>query len=482
MCKSAIIAVICSISLVTTPVFADDLENWTSFPNMNYITGLAEATDVIYVATTGGIRRYDRFARQWLPPLTTRDGLPGNNVQRVAYDAATGDLWFDTRNGTGRYLSGLQIVMRGGVFPANLSSHAVPQMPSLFPPFGYYLESNRIIAPDRQVAITDALIDSWRIFWLGTWGLGVGRADLNDQQLEFLPSGPLAENISALAKDGDAIWIGGENTFQKPARGITVFHPKAGAWQYYEADQIIGLDDAQITTILPDDQTVWFGTHSGLTRYSKRAKRWLVYRDSRHWGRINTIARDGNTLWLGSDRGLALLDVKADSLDQVSGSENAVIEALVTGPRFVWAGTEAGVFHAARGKRTWRPIASEFAKRPVRALAISGDHLWVATETPPSLVEYHTVQHTWREFPLAEIGSGLRITVAADTSRVWVGTASGAFLLDVPRQIWTHYTPIHGLIHARVQAVLRDGKHLWFGTANGLSRFDWTRALFVENE
>ena len=40
---------------------AYDREVWTSFPNMNSVTSLAEGETQIFVGTTGGIRRYDRF-------------------------------------------------------------------------------------------------------------------------------------------------------------------------------------------------------------------------------------------------------------------------------------------------------------------------------------------------------------------------------------------------------------------------------------
>ena len=87
--------------LLTLPLWAYDREVWTSYPNMNHVTALAEGDVQIYVATTGGIRRYDRFVNRWLPPLTTLDGLPDNRVQRLAYDPDTGDLWFDTPSGSG---------------------------------------------------------------------------------------------------------------------------------------------------------------------------------------------------------------------------------------------------------------------------------------------------------------------------------------------------------------------------------------------
>ncbi len=464
------------ICLISTCSLAYDRDRWESFPSMNYVTSIAESPTVIFVATTGGIRRYDRFAKTWLAPLTTLDGLPDNRVQRIAYDRDTGDLWFETPSGAGRWLTGVQSVIRGGILPGHLNRpRSVPKIPPVFPPFGYYLDDRHVMGGQRNYAITDVLIDSWRNLWIATWGLGVGQAELIDGQLSFFSSGPLEENVTAIARDGDAIWIGGADTYRAPARGITRYRPATNTWEYFEANRIIGLDDPQIIAILPDSNNVWFGTHNGLMRYYKRTGQWFTYRETRLWGRVHALARDNNALWIGSERGLAMLDIKADSLDLVSGSEYAVIQALVAGPEYIWAGTQAGLFQCARGDRTWRPVrdVDHIAKRRVRALAMHDNDLWIATEAPPAAVQYRPTENTWREYSLAEIGGRDRISIEADSNWVWVATGAGAFLLDVPRHLWTHYTMYDGLMHTRVQVVLRDGAHVWFGTAEGLSRFYW---------
>ena len=467
-----------------TQTIAYDRDSWINFSNMNYVTDLTEGGNVIYIATTGGIRRYDQVTKKWLPPLTTLDGLPNNHVQRMAYDHSTGDLWFETTMGSGRYLSGLQTVMPGGNPPARLYQlQARPELPPVFPPFGYYVNAYRVMGPRQNYAVTDLFIDTWRTLWIATWGLGVGQANLNDQQLHFDTYGPLEENITAIAKDGDTIWMGGEDTFQTPARGITRYHLSTLTWEYFDADHVIGMDDPKIATILPDKENVWFGTYSGLMRYERQTNRWLTYRDTYVWGRINGMARDGNLLWIGSDRGLALLDVPADSLDRVSGSERAVIQTLVAGPDFIWAGTEVGLYQCRRGDRTWRPVADPhgFSKRSIRALTIYNHDLWIATEIPGALIRHTSSDSSWQEFPLSELSNRRHVSITADSTHIWVGTDVGAFFLDIPRQLWTQYSTFNGLIDPRVQAMLQDGKVIYFGTTKGISQFHWAREMFNKN-
>ena len=152
---------------------------------------------------------------------------------------------------------------------------------------------------------------------------------------------------------------------------------------------------------------------------------------------------------------------------------------MITGPNHIWAGTEAGLYACARGSRKWRAASDEknFTKRPIRALAMYDSMLYVATETPSSLLSYHIGQNTWQEYTLPEIGNSRRVSIAASNKHVWISTNQGAFLLNLTDRLWTRYHTTEGLIHGGVQAILAGQNHIWFGTAEGLSRFHWSRAL-----
>jgi ligand-binding sensor domain-containing protein len=472
------ILTICLLS--QTSAWGYDRDLWASFPSMNYVTGLAQSNEAIYVATTGGIRRYDRFAQKWLSPLTKRDGLPDNRVQSIIFDPNARELWFDTPSGPGRWLEGLQTIFLGGGPPQqSLQSRTRTRMPPIVPPFGYYVENNRIIGPRQDFAITQTLIDNWNNLWIATWGLGVGMANLNDQQLHFDQFGPIEENVTALAIDGNTIWVGGEDTYRAPARGISRYDRNTQKWEYFEAAHLIGLENPQIRTILTDSTTVWFGTHKGLMRYNKQLNRWLTYRDTKQWGRVNALAKDRHILWIGSERGLALLDTRADSLDRVSGSEQAIINAMATGSSHIWAGTETGLYKCARGSRTWRVMSDEqnFSKRSIRALAMHDSTLWIATENPSTLLCHHIDSNTWQEYPLAEIAGSQGVSIAVNDKHVWISSDQGAFLFEKSRHLWTRYHTTEGLIHERVQAILLDQDDIWFGTGEGLSRFHGTGAF-----
>lgn len=461
---------------------AYDRRAWMSYPNMNHVTSLAEGDGEIYVGTTGGIRRYDRFGERWLPPLTTLDGLPDNRVQRLFFDPDTGDLWFTTPAGTGRWMSRLEVLSLAGLPPDGLNrARPSADIPPVFAPFGYYLQNGRILGPHQNYDITDVLIDSWRILWVGTWGLGVGRADLRNEQLHFHPFGPLDGNVTAIARDDDAIWFGGEDSFQARAQGITRYRPASGAWEYFDPDRTVGLEDAQVSAILPDTADVWFGTPSGIARYNRVNGRWVTYLSSRlRLGRVTALARDGHRLWVGAEDGLAVLDLPVDELRRVEGSERVFVFDLHTGREFVWAATDHGLFRCAHQRPTWVAVggADGLTANAILGVSTFGGNVWAAAETPPALVHLAPSDSTWRRFPLPELSGNRRVAIAADGARVWVGTAQGASRLNVARELWARYTQSDGLLHDRVQAVLLDGESVWFGTAGGVSQFHWQMDFF----
>ena len=186
-----------AILALAPPARAFDASLWQTYTNMNFVTDLAEGDDEIYIATTGGIRRYGRFQDKWLPSLTTIDGLPNNLVERMTYEAHTGDLHIQTPDGTARWMSRLETIVAGGS-PEFFDRPAGRIPPDVLMPFGYYVSGGLIRGPRRDYRITDILLDSWNNLWVGTAGLGVGYTDLRFNSIEFLRHGPLEQK-----RDGD---------------------------------------------------------------------------------------------------------------------------------------------------------------------------------------------------------------------------------------------------------------------------------------
>ena len=471
--------------LLPSCLLAYDRSAWTSYPNMNYITSLAEGDDQVFVGTTAGIRRYDRFREGWLSPLTILDGLPDSRVQGLSFDPDTGDLWFDSPAGPARWMSRLEVMYLAARIPVTLRRNRPPAaIPPVFPPFGYFIDDGVIRGPYQSYPITDALVDSWNVLWIGTWGLGVGRADLHDEQLSFLQFGPFEQNVTAIARDGEDIWFGGDDDYRGPARVITRYRPSSREWEYFDSDRIVGLDDARVSHILVDTTDVWFGTHRGVVRYARKSGRWLTYYlPRRHPGRITALARDGSRLWMGTESGLAVLDILADTIRVVAGSERFDIRGLTVGAGYVWAGTDLGLYQCPTRDVMWSAVQDPdgLARSPISGVCVQGDDIWATVETLPALLRGSGTGGRWGRFSLSDVGPQRRVSLAADSTRVWVATDGGALRFDVSRQLWKRYSQSDGLIHDRVQALQLDGEHIWFGTAEGVSRYHWAEDFFEKD-
>ena len=117
----SISGVIACLFLLTedTPVFGYDAELWTHYTSQNIVTDIAEGESEIYFATSGGIRRYERFRQAWLRPITTADGLPDNWVQQLSYNRTSGDLSIRTKTGAATWMSRLESLSPGGIAELN---------------------------------------------------------------------------------------------------------------------------------------------------------------------------------------------------------------------------------------------------------------------------------------------------------------------------------------------------------------------------
>ena len=64
----------------------------------NSINAFTESSTTLYIATNGGVGRWDYSASDWINPLTTSDGLPTNVVEDIQMIGT--DLWMATAAGT----------------------------------------------------------------------------------------------------------------------------------------------------------------------------------------------------------------------------------------------------------------------------------------------------------------------------------------------------------------------------------------------
>jgi ligand-binding sensor domain-containing protein len=200
-----------------------------------------------------------------------------------------------------------------------------------------------------------------------------------------------------------------------------------------------GLADNAVTAVAVDDeQNIWFGTMSGVSKFD--GTNWTTYRtaDGLAFDLVLSIDfdPDGNA-WIGTIMGVSKFDGRfwktyttADGL-----ADNFVRDILVDHRGSLWFATQSGGISRFDGAN-WETYNSQNA--------LSSD--------------------------------GVSSIVEDENGDLWLGTDSGVNRFDGVD--WTTYTPDDGLADYDVYSIAIDGEgNKWFATGGGVSKFDgrsWT--------
>lgn len=465
-----------------------ELEDWVSYGVFRYVTSVDRDDEYLYFGTTGGVMRYDHWKEEWDTPLTTSSGLPDNRVMDLAVDDQDREIVFFTRQGASRFDPFLERFRLSGDLPP-AAPPAGFDYPQLFPRFelNFYRTEGGAYLTDpylRRFPVTAHLTDDWGYLWIGTDGLGAGRARLRTGRLKMLPFGLWGRNVTALAFDGDHLWIGGIAPWEEEA-GMTRAGRDLQEWDYFEARFLPGMDSDDVTAIAPGSTDVWVGTLYGLSRYDKEDDDWTTLTTFQgladDW--ITDIALDGDVLWTGTSQGLARITIAEDSLSsvQIPLVQQQKIYDIEVGPEFVWFGTEQGVYALDRAMNRWLRFTSPDGtiERTCTAISVFGQEIWFGTTV--GLTRYDRSSGQWQWHPFGEqIQAGHIICLEAGPKAVWAGTETGLWKYRRQTGRWRAFTTEDGLLDNTVQAILLDGAYLWLGSPQGLTRFYWDNPLRID--
>jgi ligand-binding sensor domain-containing protein len=465
-----------------------ELDDWVSYTTCRHVTSVAMDDRQVYFGTTGGVLRYDHWQERWDTPLTTSSGLPDNHILDVAVAEGGHEVVIYTRRGSCRFDPGLESIYIGGHFPPPPSGPDV-QYPDLYPDFelNYYRDEGGAYLTDpylRRYPLTARLTDGWGNLWIGTAGLGPGRASLRTGRLEMFSYGLLSENVTALAVDGNDIWIGGVQPWDTDA-GITRAGPGLQSWDHFEARHTDGFRSGDVTAFARLGEDLWVGTLYGLSRYDEDQDDWITLTTfeglADDW--VTDVAPDRDALWVGTSRGASVVTLRGDSVVVASipiiGRQK--VHDIEAGPEFIWFGTDNGVYALDKPLDRWLKFTSPDGTidRTVTAISVFDDEVWFATTV--GLTLYQRGSEQWRWHPLhGQLHAGHIICLEVDEKAVWAGSESGLWKLRRRTGHWRVFTTEDGLLDNMVQAMVLDGDHIWLGTPGGLTRFFWNNPLRIE--
>ena len=260
----------------------------------NNVIDLSVDRRYIWIATEGGVGRYDKIADRF-ESYTKKNQLPSVDIRAVVENRS--DVWIGTKNGISKHS-----ILSDDRNAWETYNAAIEILPTVEGKYAKSLKNDDV----RCLAVNDSHVwagtktgvslytlrqGTWTTFtqkeglasdevscitidngqvWFGS-GRGVTVYDTVNETWKILTEADgLGSNlITSMAIRGDRVWFG---TFDK---GVTMLDKTTG--QFTTFTKVDGLPHNGILSIAIDGDYVWFGTHGGLTRYDSLTGTWTVY-------------------------------------------------------------------------------------------------------------------------------------------------------------------------------------------------------------
>lgn len=402
----------------------------------------------------GGVSMFDPTKSKLDDPypfvrMTVRDGLP-NNIVVCSMEDRDGNIWFGTIEGGACRYDGRQ--------------------------FKYFTASQGLYTNNVRALHEDA----WGNVWFGTSGGGVTRFG-GDEFVHYREQAGLPGNrVYAMAQDtSGGLWLG------TSGGGVSLFD--GSSVETYGSDE--GFMDQVCKAIMQDDTgTVWIGTEGmGFWRMDTSGFVQLGTDVGIQGNWVRAIIRDRRgRVWIGTaDAGVTVWDGE-QAINYTTGLISSLrINSLYEDSRgWIWIGTEGNGVNVFDGKKfkfysTEEGLCSD-AIRDIREGA--NGNMWIASSEGLTRIAYDkngqsTISCHGRDEGLTS--TNLYLLLPDGEGNLWAGSEKGAdklFLSADGKILQTsHFGKVEGFsgIETCQRAALVDNAGmLWFGTMNGLTRFD----------
>jgi ligand-binding sensor domain-containing protein len=457
--------------------------DWQAFTSVRFITSAAESPDYIYFGSEGGVARWDRMARRWAPALTTAEGLPSNEIRRLAYNPDTDELFAETNFGASVFRRVWDEWRFTPEFPDSLERPWQPaRIEGWYLPFGYdALTQGFFTDPHlRRYEIAGSIEDSYGNSWIGTWGDFVWRQQYAGFDLEPQDWGLYNDNVAAIFLDSSRVYFTGPSLYRGDG-ALTIYDTAAASWEYIEAEFTDGFATDAVYEIeaQPGSPMLWMATDLGVVRFDRKSGRFRTFGRSSGLSddRVNTICPDGDFIWVGTESGVDAIYLPTDSIFRASTSEVGIarVRAIATTREIVWLGTDRGLFRLVKPDAEWvrfdRP-AGEFS-RAVRSLVIHDDRLYVGLERGIGVIDLNFNEPAEVYEAVDGLPDDNIFDIAVTDSILWAATPSGLVRYVPATKERRVFTMDDGLLAPFVQTIEVDGDYLWLGTEKGANRFRW---------
>lgn len=276
--------------------------------------------------------------------LTTKEGLPSNDVSFVNYDSQ-GILWIGTHNGLSRYYEGkFSNFTKSKWFESHHVNSLIEDMEgniwvTAYNYGVYFLQNGLFTSFGEREGLSTNLIYSIREKKPGNLIIGTvkGSYQLTGNKFVNYPESLSEYNIRDVFIDskGNEWYCTSDGLFKKSGEDIK---------HYLSRD---GLSDQYVRTACEDKNGVlWFGTKNGLTRMTGEEMTILRKENGLSSNFILSLFNDSfNKLWIGTRNGLTIIDNNHTYVytgaDGMPGE--MVFQIFQDSNGTMWLGTNAGL-------------------------------------------------------------------------------------------------------------------------------------------
>jgi len=420
------------------------------------------------------------------------EGMPSFFLITAMYEDSKGNLWFGTYH--------------GGLYKYEFSEDTF-----------------------RIFDIRDGLASNWITalsedsngnLWVGTWGEGITLISEKGLKTFNLKNGLNDLKIGKITEDQE-----GNMLIATHEHGLSIFKGE----QFVSFSTNHGLPNPQVWSVIQDNSgKFWFGTNEGITIYDeslpgeKQFRRFpkldgkrirIIKEDNEHRVWIGTDAEGIFTynnitgsfsyeprlnsylpklvvtaletdhlgrVWAGTLDGLVVYDYNTGDVNyftQSSGLSNNEISALYAdSENRLWIGSKgAGLTVLTDTVFTIISPGEEFT-----ATCMVEDHkgqLWVGTEAQGVLVFDTRNKKIIKNYKESDglLGNLINLLNADHDNNIYIGTNKGLNIYNAEKDKLFTYTEKNGFtgIETKANSSFKDSRgRLWFGTVNGVNRFD----------
>ncbi|HYF70682.1 MAG TPA: two-component regulator propeller domain-containing protein [Ohtaekwangia sp.] len=396
--------------------------------------------------------------------LTSRDGLPSNNISAVAQDHHN-FLWIGTGNGLCRY--------DGYRFKT------------------FKREESEKTIPDNEIS---ALLVDGNYLWVGTWR---GLCKINTITFEISRIDLKGKNvIRTLYKDkNNTIWIGTTDGLIKHTTHNNQFVNYTAEANKLSHNTVRAIHEDKLGNL-------WVGTYDKLNKLSPGAKTFQSYNLKGNYKPtlknnlicdIKPVKNTDSLMWIGTETGLYKLNIYTGNYIHYGshnlGLSNEVVKSIYTDPEDnVWLGTDFGL-------NIFNPETdsiSTFFHNPQLSYSIGnnviwqimedeGDVIWLVTSNGLSRTNkhknfylYHEISHRIGD---QTIGNQIKSMLVTSDGIIWIATLHGVIRLNPETRQQELFDidspPQKRILLNNVSTISQDDLgRIWIGTAGGINVWD----------